>query len=148
MEKDIEKDPLIELSGTALKIYILLLRTKKPLGVREVQRLMGLKSPSTARHHLERLVELNLAKRGVNGYTAIIPRRSIFTTYIIIKGRILPRSLAIAVFSLTSLILYLLLPGRDIVASIILLVITSLLFYSAITDTFYIRRLASPQRSK
>ncbi len=146
MEKDVEKDPLVELSGTALKIYMLLLRSKRPLGVREVQRLIGLKSPSTARHHLERLVELNLAKKNMNGYTAIIPRRSIFTTYIIVKGYILPRSLSIAVFSLTSFILYILLPGRDLVASLILLAITCLLLYNAITDTLYIRRLVSPRR--
>ena len=42
-------------TGTAFKIYMLLLNSGHPMGVREIQREVGLKSASTVKYHLDRL---------------------------------------------------------------------------------------------
>ncbi|RLG84498.1 MAG: LexA family transcriptional regulator [Thermoprotei archaeon] len=100
------KDPLIVLSGTSLYVYLILLRENRPLGVREVQRLAGFKSPNSARHHLEKLVELGFAKKVLEGYVAIKPRSSLLSLFIFVRGLFLPRILFYAIFSTILLITY------------------------------------------
>ncbi len=51
------------LKGTALDIYRLLLKSSKPLGIREIQRLLELSSPSVAEYHLSKLEVAGLVKR-------------------------------------------------------------------------------------
>lgn len=120
-------DPISSLAGSSIKVYMLLLTTEEPLGVREVQRRIGFRSPSTARHHLERLVELGLAYRTGGGYKARKPREGMFAAYVVFKGKLLPRTLFIAAFSAGTSIAYTLAPGSDPVASIVLWIITGLL---------------------
>ncbi len=106
---------------------MLLLTSEEPLGVREVQRRIGFRSPSTARHHLERLVELGLAYRTGGGYKARKPREGMFAAYIIYRGKLLPRNLFIAAFSAGASAAYTLAPGSDPVAAIAMWIITGLL---------------------
>ena len=47
-----------ELRGKTLKVYLYILRQGKAVGVREVQRELGLSSPSVAFHHIEKLKTL------------------------------------------------------------------------------------------
>ncbi|MEB3755371.1 MAG: hypothetical protein GSR79_00700, partial [Desulfurococcales archaeon] len=56
-------DPLLATGGTSLRVYLYLLQVNRPIGIRELQRSMGFKSPTTARHHLERLVDLGLVEK-------------------------------------------------------------------------------------
>ncbi len=56
------------LKGTALDIYRLLLKTNKPLGIREIQRTLKLSSPSIAQHHLAKLEAVGLVKREYGDY--------------------------------------------------------------------------------
>jgi predicted DNA-binding transcriptional regulator len=58
-----EKDASDVLKGTSLDIYRLLLKTGKPLGIREVQRALNLSSPSVAQYHLVKLEQAGLLKR-------------------------------------------------------------------------------------
>ncbi|MDI9619333.1 MAG: winged helix-turn-helix domain-containing protein [Candidatus Nezhaarchaeota archaeon] len=59
------------ISGTTLRVYIYMLKSAKPVGVREVQRAMGFRSPSTASYHISKLVEHGLAARDGDGYKAL-----------------------------------------------------------------------------
>lgn len=52
-----------ELRGKTLRIYLYMLRQGKPVGVREVQRELGLSSPSVAFHHLEKLMRLKVVEQ-------------------------------------------------------------------------------------
>ena len=113
-------DPLEELSGTSLRAYLALLLSPKPLGVRELQRLLGLRSPSTARHHLEKLKALGLVAEEAGGYRALPPRRGLLAAYAVIKGRLVPKSMAALAFTLVAAVAYTLLPGRDPVAALAL----------------------------
>lgn len=89
------KDPLRELGGTALQVYLYMLLRGDRVGVREVQRALGFRSPSTARHHLERLVALGLAVKTGDGYAAIRPREGLLSLYTFYSGKIIPRTVAV-----------------------------------------------------
>jgi predicted DNA-binding transcriptional regulator len=52
-----------ELRGKTLKVYLYMLRQGRPVGVREVQRELGLSSPSVAFHHLEKLMRLKVVEQ-------------------------------------------------------------------------------------
>ena len=52
-----------ELRGKTLKIYLYMLKQGKPVGVREVQRDLGLSSPSVAYHHIEKMVRLGVVEQ-------------------------------------------------------------------------------------
>jgi len=56
------------LKGKTLQIYWYLLRDpSSSVGVREVQRSLGLSSPSVAAHHLNKLLNLGLVEKTIRG---------------------------------------------------------------------------------
>ena len=56
-------DPEFALKGKTLDVYLYLLRHKEAAGIREIQNVLGLSSPSVAIHHLEKLVKLRVASK-------------------------------------------------------------------------------------
>jgi DNA-binding transcriptional ArsR family regulator len=57
-----------QLKGKTLQIYWYLLRDPgSSVGVREVQRSLGLSSPSVAAHHLDKLLSLGLVEKNARG---------------------------------------------------------------------------------
>ena len=113
------RDPVEVLAGTSLKVYLYVLVKGDYVGVRELQRAMGFKSPSTARHHLDRLVELGLLEKDSRGYRAR-PPKGLLAEFRLIRGRLLPKAGFLAAFLAGSTLAYALLPGRDPVAVVIL----------------------------
>ncbi|MEB3788040.1 MAG: ArsR family transcriptional regulator [Desulfurococcales archaeon] len=118
-------DPLVKLAGTGMRVYMYMLARNRPVGVREVQRALGFKSPSTARHHLERLVELGLAEKTSDGYRAVKPQ-GLLGEYVNVRGRIIPRSALILGFTLGATTAYILSGEPDVTAIVILLVVLGL----------------------
>jgi predicted DNA-binding transcriptional regulator len=58
-----------ELRGKTLKVYLFILKQRKPVGVREVQRELGFSSPSVAYHHIEKLTRLGIVEQdGLGNY--------------------------------------------------------------------------------
>ncbi len=55
------------LSGRTLQVYLYLQKKREPSGIREVQRELGLSSPSVAEYQAEKLVEMGLAGRDSYG---------------------------------------------------------------------------------
>jgi len=109
----IEDDSKIEyeLRGKAWKVYWLLLKNNRAMGVREVQRKLHFSSPSIAKHHLEQLCELGLVKKqDIGGYYSLVSNVKIGVLRHFVKlGKLLfPRYLFYAIFSTTSYITYLL----------------------------------------
>ncbi len=138
-----EVDPLEELSGTALRLYLTLLVNGHRMGIRELQRRLGLKSPSTVRHHLDRLMALGLVAYDGAGYRAIPPRHGVLASYIIIRGRFVPKSLAALAFTVTATLAYAFTPGRDLVALVALAVSSILQFYNVLDHFKLAKRLES-----
>ncbi|WP_054848824.1 helix-turn-helix domain-containing protein [Vulcanisaeta sp. JCM 14467] len=94
-----------DLSETALRIYLLLVREGRPMSIREIQRTLGLSSPGQVYHHLERLRDLGLVIKDSGGYRAV-KRNGIVEGAIILWSSVLPRSAFYLGFSATLTIAY------------------------------------------
>ena len=92
---------LEEISRNALRIYIKLVESEKPLGVRELARELNL-PVSTVHYSLRRLEEMDLVKRSGDGYVAkkiIAPEG-----FLVIRRKLVPRLLIYSAFFIGVLI--------------------------------------------
>lgn len=97
-----------ELHGRTLRVYYELLSIRGPVGPRELQRKLGLSSPSLAAYHLDKLVELGLVNRERGEYAIEeVVQVGVLKQFIWIGRRALPRHLFYAAFFTTALITYL-----------------------------------------
>jgi hypothetical protein len=103
-----ELDLESELRGRTLRVYFELLSAKGPVGPRELQRKLGLSSPSLAAYHLDKLVELGLVQRDRGEYTIEeVVQVGVLKQFIWVGRRALPRQLFYATFFTTALIIFL-----------------------------------------
>ncbi len=63
MRPEDESDFDYKLKGKAWNVYWLLLKSGRPMSVREVERELHFSSPSVANHHLEQLSQIGLVQR-------------------------------------------------------------------------------------
>jgi predicted DNA-binding transcriptional regulator len=56
------------LKGTTYRVYRFMLREGKPVGISEVQKALGLSSPSVSEYHIKKLLRLGLIKEEQAGY--------------------------------------------------------------------------------
>jgi hypothetical protein len=100
--REISDDKTIEseLRGNTLRVYWYMLSQNESVGVREVQRAMGMSSPSVASHHLTKLVSLELVqKRPDNSYeVSRVVKVGVLRNFIDFRGRFLPRYVFVAIF--------------------------------------------------
>ena len=89
-----------ELKGTTLKVYRFMLRSKTPLGIHDVQRGVGLSSPSLAQYHLRKLEGLGLVREEQGGY---VVDRVVFDNVIRIRRTTIPLQTAYVAFFAASL---------------------------------------------
>ena len=100
-----------ELRGKAWKVYWLLLKTGRPMSVREVQRALRFSSPSIANHHLEQLRSLGLVEKlDVGGAYVLVSEIKIGVLRHFVRfGKVLfPRYFFYAVFTTTFYLAFLL----------------------------------------
>jgi DNA-binding Lrp family transcriptional regulator len=90
------------LRGLTLKVYKFVLRSDRPVGIREVQRALNLSSPTLALYHMNKLEEAGLIKKESNGYTA---DRVILENLIRFRRILIPRNFFYMIFLVTSLIM-------------------------------------------
>jgi len=86
-----------ELSRTSLKIYVLLLESGKPLGVRDIARALDIPA-STVHYHIRKLEELGVVRSSGLGYEVANPLK--LEEYIILGRRLVPRLLIYSLFFL------------------------------------------------
>jgi DNA-binding transcriptional ArsR family regulator len=99
------------LKGKAWKVYWFLLKTGKPVSVREVQRALHFSSPSVANHHLEQLRELGLVqKQEIGGHYLLVSevKIGVLRHYVKLGKLLFPRYFFYAVFSTVFYLAYLL----------------------------------------
>ncbi|KKL84283.1 hypothetical protein LCGC14_1966290 [marine sediment metagenome] len=97
--KDINREEIVKhLHGRTLMIYFVVLN-KKSVGVRELQRQLDLSSPSVAKYHLEKLVNLNLVDNR-NGIYHLNKKADLpaLTSWVLIGKFLLPRVIFAAIF--------------------------------------------------
>jgi len=98
------------LRGKAWRVYWLLLKEGKPLGVREVQRALHFSSPSIAFHHLEQLSTLGLVqKEEVGGHYSLVGevKIGVLRHYVKLGKLLFPRYFFYALFTTSFYALYL-----------------------------------------
>ncbi|MEN2974505.1 MAG: hypothetical protein ABDH32_02870 [Candidatus Caldarchaeales archaeon] len=105
-----DRESLYDLRGKTLRVYLLLLKKGKPLGVREVQRELGFSSPSIAHHHLEKLKDMKIVVKDELGRYSASEKVDvgILKMFIIVGGRFFPRFFFYAVFFTSLTLLYIL----------------------------------------
>jgi len=106
----LDRDEIVSnLTGRTLMIYFVLLN-KKTIGVRELQRHLNLSSPSVAKYHLEKLVDLHLVENR-NGIYHLDRKADLplLTSWVLIGKLLLPKVIFAAIFFTTLFIGYLLL---------------------------------------
>jgi len=102
------------LQGTTLRIYRLLLRSRVPLGVHDIQRGLGLSSPSVAQYHIKKLAEMRLIREEGGGYTV---DRVIVDNVIRIRRTSFPLQVVFVAFFASSLVILLTLLRPDVLTS-------------------------------
>jgi predicted DNA-binding transcriptional regulator len=99
-----------QLKGKTLQIYWYMLRDPDTsVGVREVQRSLGLSSPSVAAHHLEKLLSLGLVEKTTRGEYLLNQEIKVgILKFFSRMGRFLvPRHLFYAIWLTTMFVIYL-----------------------------------------
>lgn len=88
------------IKGTTLDVYFYLLRKKESAGVREIQRALGLSSPSVSSYHLEKLENLEVVRKNRFGNYEIAKKLDIgaLNQFIIVGNYTVPRFFFYAVF--------------------------------------------------
>lgn len=92
------------LKGTTLRVYRLMLHSKVPLGIHEVQRGLGLSSPSVAQYHVRKLVDMKLIREEGNGY---VVDKVIVENVVRLRRTNIPVQSAFAAFFVMSLLVLL-----------------------------------------
>lgn len=108
---DIDSD----LRGRTLQTYLFMMKNAKPIGVRELQRSLGLSSPSVAYHHLEKLERLGLVEKDQYGEYTLVRNVdvSVLQAFTHIGRLLVPRFTFYAMFFTTLLAGYLLIYRGD-----------------------------------
>lgn len=95
------------LKGKTMGVYALLL-THGPMGVRDVQRALGLSSPSLALHHLNKLAEVELVAKDENGVYSVLKQVRVgsLTLFVKIGTRLIPRFIFLITLFSSMLVVY------------------------------------------
>ncbi|MFN3621969.1 MAG: hypothetical protein ACK4TI_03675 [Nitrososphaerales archaeon] len=130
------EDTLYNLRGKTLKVYLHLLSRNEPIGVREVQRILGFSSPSVAFHHIEKLLNMGLIEKDNYGryYTVKKVDVAILQPFTKVGKFMLPRLSFYAAFFTTLTIVY-------IIQNLSALDLYALIFGSAATIAFWYEAL-------
>ena len=94
------------LRGTTLEVYRFLLKSNKPVGTRELQRALGLSSPSVATYHLSKLEDAGLLKRQDGGFAV---SKFLLENSVKVNRFLIPRYFFYAVFAIAVLVVELVL---------------------------------------
>lgn len=80
-------------TGTTLNVYLYIVTSKAPAGVRDVWRKLKLSSPSLAQYHINKLVNLKLIKTTSDGKYQANEGEQIeaLKSFIVLRGRLIPR---------------------------------------------------------
>jgi len=95
------------LKGTTLKVYRYLFKLGQPASIRDVQRGLGLSSPSVAEYHLKKLLQSGLVREAAEGY---LVDRAMWDSMIRMRRTIVPfQAFYVAFFAAAFLVMLLVL---------------------------------------
>lgn len=85
-----------------MKIYFYILSQGKPVGIRKIQRELGLSTPSLVMYHIKKLKEQGYISETPDGF---VVSKVILEDYIKVKNSVIPKSLFNSSFIITGLLL-------------------------------------------
>ena len=82
-----------QLSGTTWNVYLFILTSKDPVGVRDVWRSLEFSSPSLAQYHINKLLALDLLHQTTDGKYLVKEKEQIeaLRSFVLLRGRLIPR---------------------------------------------------------
>jgi len=89
------------LHGLTLRVYKFVLKHDGPVGIREVQRALGLSSPTLALYHINKLEEAGLVRKELDGY---VVDRVVLENLVRLRSFLVPRNFFYTVFFGSSLV--------------------------------------------
>jgi DNA-binding transcriptional ArsR family regulator len=98
------KDEEDILKGTTLRVYRLIYRQGRPMGVHDVQRGLELSSPSVAQYHIKKLLGAGLIREEQDGY---VIDRMIFENIIRVRRALIPFQATYSIFFASTLVVML-----------------------------------------
>jgi hypothetical protein len=130
--------PKISVTGTTRRVYLYILSSKNPVGVRDIWRGLDLSSASLAQYHINKLLELKLiemapfGKIQANSQTKL----DVLQNFLFLRGKVFPRLVIFGALSIGLLIVYILLwpltgNFRDVIVIAFTLFSALVLFYEA-----------------
>ena len=87
------------LEGTTRRVFRFVYRQQNPVGIHDVQRGLGLSSPSVAHYHIGKLVKAGLLKEEGGGY---VVDKVVFENMIRVRRTAIPLQTAYAMFLLSA----------------------------------------------
>lgn len=101
--KEVDDTHDVFLKGTTYKVYRYMLKHGRPVGISEVQKGLGLSSPSVSQYHIRKLLQLGLIREEQQGY---VVDKVVLENVIRIRRRTIPSQTAyVAFFGVTLFIL-------------------------------------------
>ena len=126
------------LSGTSWNVYLYILTSDKPPGVRDIWRTLKLSSPSLAQYHINKLLELKLIVPTSDGKYQVneTEQMGALRSFVLLRGRLVPRLVFYGALLLGIFISYILFwpfrwDFRDIVVLVVSIFSISVFFYEA-----------------
>ncbi len=88
-----EDESTKQLSGTTWDVYLYILTSKDPVGVRDVWRTLEFSSPSLAQYHVNKLLALNLLRQTTDGKYWVKEKEQIeaLRSFVLLRGKLIPR---------------------------------------------------------
>jgi hypothetical protein len=81
------------ISGTTWDVYLFILTSKDPVGVRDVWRTLEFSSPSLAQYHINKLLTLSLLHQTSDGKYQVKEKEQIkaLRSFVLLRGKLIPR---------------------------------------------------------
>lgn len=96
------------LSGTTWEVYLYILTSREPVGVRGVWRALKLSSPGLAQYHLNKLVDLEVVSQTRHGKYVVEEKERVeaLRSFVLLRGKLIPRLVFYGAMMLGILICY------------------------------------------
>jgi len=84
--------------GRTWDVYLCILTSSNPIGVRDIWRTLGLSSPSLAQYHVNKLLDLKLVETTVEGkyITNDEEKLEALRSFLMLRGMLIPRMVVYA----------------------------------------------------
>jgi len=129
-----------------LNAFLKLLKYGKSIGVRDFQRLMGYNSPGKAKYVLEKLVAIGLLEKLNHEYKVAKKLPFYLSSYIILRGMLIPRALMYLVFTSSFILIYSILTKPPLEILLVMIILILPIVYETLYLNIYLKKYLERNR--